>query len=442
MEFKVKPVIVVGPMWPLIPQPDGSLQLSTEEESILSTIEGIDAQIRKSLDSNTALLDISVIRQEGDIDGLNENIADADALFVYVIGLTPALEQILNHSLPIIAFSGEYTPMMGLYAFPVEERESRENLHFCLDYEEVKSHIRILSAKKRITGTRIVHIGLPATLDGHWEHLPNPDQLKQKLGIEVIPVTSAEFVEDVGKIRESEADNLVQSWLAGATEVEGPSPEEMHQVAKVSLVIDNYLRSTGTNAVAIGCLQLMYMGGLVPHCFALSQLRDRGIPAACESDITALVTMIILGHLTNKPAYMGNVARADPSSNIIMISHGCTPSRMPGLDQPPRPYKLVHSYSGQFFSGSGLTSLPVIETGQSVTIARFARDLDRMYATAGEIVDFRETLLDRGTMDIQVKDARRFFHNAPGNHQVVVFGDHVEPLGDLCQLLGIHLVET
>jgi len=442
MEFKLKPVIVVGPMWPLIPQPDGSLQLSTDEESITSTITGIDAQIREHLESQSSLLETLVIRQEEDIESLEESGTDADALFVYIAGLMESLEGILDLSVPTITFSGEYTPMMGLYAFPVEEREARENLNFCLDYEEVKTQIRMLLVKKQITSARIIHIGLPATLDGHWEHVPDPDKLKEKLGMEVIPVTSAEFISQVGEIDESMIADLVQSWLSGASEVDGPSTEEVNQVAKVYLAIDGCLKSTGANAVAVGCLQLMYMGGLVPHCFALSQLRDRGIPAACESDISALVTMIMLGYLANKPAYMGNVARADPSSNIIMISHGCTPSRMAGLDQSPSPYKLVHSYSGQFFTGSGLTSLPVIETGQEVTVARISRNLDKLSATTGTITGFRETFLDRGTMDIRIGDVRRFFHNAPGNHHVVVYGNHIEQLRHLCQLLDIRLVES
>ncbi|MFC2028143.1 hypothetical protein ACFLU3_05600 [Chloroflexota bacterium] len=441
MDLKVKPVIVVGPMWPLIPQPDGSLALSTDDESISSTIERIDARLREKLASEVSLLETSILRQASDIDDLQQYTIEADALFVYVAGLMP-FEELWSLPLPIIAFSGDYTPMMGLYAFPIEVRECHINLEYCLDYEEVMAKIRLLAANKRLMHTKITHIGLPVTFDGHWEHIPDPGHLMNRLGVEIIPVTSAEFMAEKGKIEDSDAADVVQSWLAGATEVDGPSSEEMTEVAKVYLAFDSFLERTGAQAVAVGCLELMYQCGLVPHCFALSQLRDRGIPAACESDIIALLTMIMLDYLTNKPAYMGNVVRANPTNNQIMISHGCTPSRMAGLDQPPTPYKLVHSYSGQFHSGSGLTSLPNIEKRQEVTITRIARNLDRIFVTTGEIVDFRETLLDRGTMDIQVKDARKFFHNAPGNHHVVVYGNHIEQLRELSQLLSIELIES
>ena len=440
MRLTVKPVFVVGQAWPVLPQPNGVLQVIIDKESADSAIETFNAQLKERLDSNLVLLEPTVLREDADITKLKESANEVDALLVHIMGLMP-LGQLMDFELPLIAFSGEYTPMMGLYAFPIEERESHPNLTYALDFNEINEQIHLLSVAKRLRSTRVAVIGGPLSLGGHQQHIPDSEAIKRRLGIDIIPVSGKEFIEELNLIEEVKVEAIAQEWTANAQEASEPSSDEIREVAKVYLAIDNVLKKTDSHATAIGCLELMYLHGITPHCFALATLRDKDIPAACESDVSALLTMLILGYLADKPTYMGNIVRADPEKNIVMISHGCTPSKMTGLNQPSHPYKLVHSYSGRFIEGTGLTSFVDLDKGQEVTIARIARNLDRICATSGEIIDCRDTLCDRTTLDIRVKDARAFFHNAPGNHHVVVYGNYIHELRKLSQLLGMELIE-
>jgi L-fucose isomerase-like protein len=155
--------------------------------------------------------------------------------------------------------------------------------------------------------------------------------------------------------------------------------------------------------------------------------------------------MVLMEYLADRPAYMGNFVRVDPDSNLVMISHGCSPSKMSGRDQPAKPFTLVHSHSYPPFTrvtegGAGLTSFVAYDKGQTVTIARIGANLDRMVAARGNIVDCWDSICDRTTIAIHVDDARQFFHNATGNHQVVVYGDHMETLRKLCGLLDIRFM--
>lgn len=191
----------------------------------------------------------------------------------------------------------------------------------------------------------------------------------------------------------------------------------------------------------------MYAYSKHPFCFALAVLRDDGFPAGCEADATATLTMLILDYIADRPAYMGNIVRADPENNLVMISHGCSPSQIAGRDRPPKPYTLVHSHSVPPFTraiggGAGVTSyVDYLDKGQEVTVARIGANLDRMIALRGEIVDCRDTICDRTTLTLRVKDAREFIHHATGNHQVVVYGDYITELRSLCQALDIDFTE-
>lgn len=441
MKLRLKPVYMVGEWWPLIPQPDGALELITDPKAVGPRIESYQGELKDRIGSEAEILDPAVIRVAADIAVLKETLAEADAVLLHILGLMP-LGDLLEGDIPIMAFAGDRTPMMGLYALPIEEREAHPNLTFCLDYEEISQCARLLSVKKRLSNTRIAFIGDISGLGSHWEHLPDREVLQQKFGIDMAFVSAAKFAGEVARIDSTEADAVARRWVRDAVSAEEPSTDEIVQVARVYLAMRQVVERTDSQAVAVGCLELMYLQNLVPHCFALAALRDEGIPAACESDVSALVTMLILGYLSNKPAYMGNTVRADPEGNLLMISHGCTPAKMAGLDKPPMQYTLVHSYSGRFIEGTGLTSFVELDKGQMVTVGRIARNLDRLYVTTGEIIDCRDTLCDRTTVDLRVPDVCRFFHNAPGNHQVLVYGDHIEDLRNLCGLLGIDLLEA
>jgi L-fucose isomerase-like protein len=161
-------------------------------------------------------------------------------------------------------------------------------------------------------------------------------------------------------------------------------------------------------------------------------LRDSGIPAACEGDITALLTTMMMSYLSENSAFMGNIVRIDPESNTTMISHDLVPFKMAGLDEDAKPFKL-RNFAGTY----GVTAYAALDRGQEVTIARMSTDLEEMVALKGKIVDCRDTVLSRITVTVSVNDAREFFHKAPGCHQVVVYGDHLDELKGLCNLLGM-----
>lgn len=134
---------------------------------------------------------------------------------------------------------------------------------------------------------------------------------------------------------------------------------------------------------------------------------------------------------------MGNIVRADPENNLVKVSHCAMPTKMAGLAQPPKPYRLRNFAHGP----TGITAYVDLDKGQEVTVARIATNLDRMLTVRGEIVDCCDTTTCRNTITLRVNDAREFFHEALGNHHVVVYGNYIGELRGLSQVLGINLIE-
>jgi L-fucose isomerase-like protein len=453
VQVKVKPVHIVGSTWHVFPQPDYQLKVTTEIDASQSSVEDLHRQLRERLKSDPAFLEPALIREEADLASLERDLGEADVLLVNLSGGLVVHHSgstgggLWNWDIPIIAFSGERTPMMGLYALPIAEREKHPNVTFALDAKEVDDRIRVLrveKVQKKLADSRVVIVGEYRCA----EILPDPDLVKRKLGVGFVPLSSAEFLEEVSRVEEAAAEALAKDWTRNASGTAEPSTTEVLEGARIYLALETVLQEARAHAVSVSCLEVMYAHSRAPFCFALAALRDVGRPAGCEADAGATLTMLMLEYLADRPAYMGNLVQADPDGNLVSISHGCSPARIAGRDQPPKPYKLVHSHSAPPFSrdsagGSGVTSyVDYGDEGQEVTIARMGADVGGLLTARAKIVACRDTICDRTTLTVQVADARKFVQQATGNHQVVVYGDYVAELRELCRLLDMKLIEA
>jgi len=443
MKVVLQPVHVIGQAWHVFPQENGQLLVATDPKQVAANIGTMLAPLAKGLADHAEFREPIVLLEPGERERVSAAATAVDGVLVSMSGgIDPELWDL---PCPVIAYSGDCTPMMGLYVLPRSERAKHPNLAYCLDADEVLScirSIRLRKVKDRLNGSRVVILGEYAC----FERLPDPETVRRRLGVEYVHVSSAEFVRQVDAVDEARAHEVARQWEAGALGGGEPSAEEVYNGARVHVALDDLLRREGAQAVSVGCLEVMYTQQRAPFCFVLASLRDVGLPAGCEADAGATLSMLLLEYLADRPAYMGNLVLADPKQDFVSISHGCSPTRMFGRDQPAKPYRLVHSHSAPPFSrdltgGSGVTSyVDYGDQGQVVTLARLSHELDALFVARGEIVECRDTICDRTTLTVRVADARDFVHKTMGNHQVLIYGDFVDDLRGLCEVLGLEFV--
>jgi L-fucose isomerase-like protein len=433
MQIKVKPIIVLGRREGWFCQPDGSVQMVPEGEGLALKVAELSRELRGKLRYSTALLEDTLVRNETDLAEMKREALEADALLVYLIGAMH-LQTLFEWRLPIVVFSGQYTPMLALYAFGVE-RHSRPGITIAVDFQDIDEAIQLLDARKKLQNTRVALFGFPPPLFSRWHHLPDLELAREKLGVDFSPVEIRELVAQLPTIGDGEAQTIAERWLQEARAVVEPSKTDVIDAARLFLALTSVLQQRKANAMAINCLELMNLKS-PPPCYAMSRLRDEGIPAACEADVSTLLTMILLGHLANRPAFMGNIVWANPESNIIMISHCVVPTRMAGFAQPSRQYTL-RNYHGTH----GVTAHVELDSGQELTIARLSRNVDKIMLLHGELVDCRDTTACRTTISARVSDARKFVQCALGNHHAVIYGDYARQTKALSQSLGIGSLE-
>ena len=434
-QLKVKPVIILNNEESTFRHSDGTREVITDRKKVSLKAAQFSKELRENLQYSTTLLDDAIVTSEESIANLKAETLKADALLVCPIG-TISLKTLLHWKLPIIAFSGQHTPTQALYAFGVE-RHSYPDITVALDFQDIDDALQRLAARKQLRDSRIVMVGFPSSRFSRWHHLPDLELAQEKIGAEFIPVELRELLAKLPEAENKEAQSVAEHWIQEAKEVIEPSKTDVVESARIYLSLVNILAREKANALALNCDDMMNSLKAPPPCYALSRLRDEGIHATCEMDVVTLLTMMLLGYLTNKPAFMGNIVGAIPESNTLRISHCVLPTRMAGFNQPPSPYTLRNYHGYQ----RGVTAHVELETGQEVTIARLSRNLNKIMLIRGDLIDCQETIACRTTLSARVSDIREFVRCAFGNHHVVVYGNHMRQAKILSQALGISSIE-
>ncbi len=204
----------------------------------------------------------------------------------------------------------------------------------------------------------------------------------------------------------------------------------------------------GLDAVTLRCFDLLEPLGNT-GCLALALLNDEGVTAACEGDIPATLTMMLLQSLTGRPCFMANPSDLDPERGLVTFAH-CTV-----------PLGLVTSFRlrSHFESRTGV-GVEGRLADQEVTVARVGgpdlRGLEVFHGTvtgpglpglSGGVASARGTAsaVDPGlpredlcrtqvTVDVGREQVLRLLERPLGNHHVICPGRHTGAVRTFAEL--------
>lgn len=428
----IKPVIISSRGTGVFVDQDGRMEVVVDQNQSRDRINMLLEELKKEIGKGVTILEELYVSSSRDYQSLFKEKTTIDVILLYILGVTP-IDELLYWQGPIIAFSGQYTPAMALYAVG-EERHQRKNLFVALDYEDILKTLRVLEVKQTLAQTRIVLFGSPPTWHLRWYGFPDLESIRRKTGLQFIPVELRELIDTVQKVDVTQAASQADKWMRDARQMIEPSLEHLQQSAAAYLAMEHILKRKDAQAMAINCLGITqsqeFSEQIINPCMGMSFLRDKGIASGCEMDIAGLLSMILLSNLGQKPAFLGNIVHADPKTNIIKLSHCILPTRMSGFEEDPLPYTL-RDYHGS----KGVTAFTEIPVGVEVTLARAQRNLERIVALTGEVMSCEDTTFCRNTVTIKIQNTRDFIRHSEGNHQALVFGNYLNDLETLSSIL-------
>ena len=147
----------------------------------------------------------------------------------------------------------------------------------------------------------------------------------QKYGINVESFDLSELVYKVEKLPEDDPKVIAKmAALEKYTDFSGVPQKNMVTLAKISVVIDQYIEEYHLDALTLRCWNEMETILRVCPCVLLSELNDRGIPASCEIDMCSALTMRAMALASEQPTAVldWNNNYGDDENKVILFHCG------------------------------------------------------------------------------------------------------------------------
>lgn len=211
-----------------------------------------------------------------------------------------------------------YTVMKPHVVHPLSE-EFTQNLH------------SFAAVCRVVNGMRRFNIGCIGARTTAFKTVRFDEITMQRHGINVESFDLSELFETVRAKKDDDERVLAKKQtLEGYTDFSRVPEDKKLMLAKISVVIDEYIETYHLDAIALRCWNEMETYLRVCPCVLLSELNDRGITASCEIDMCSAITMRALSLATEGPAACldwNNNYGTDPNK-VILFHCGSTAQKL------------------------------------------------------------------------------------------------------------------
>lgn len=299
------------------------------------------------------------------------------------------------------------------------------------NFDAVEQGLRMVRAASWMRQGRILNIAKSAAAERTVPHL----------GTKVRTVANTEYIEEFKRTGATdEVKELAARYKSGATKILQPNDEDIFDAARATVALRRVVEAAKVDAVMMDCLPgLQHPHQHVPPCMGFMDSRDRGVPAGCESDLDATLTMMLLQYLFERPGFQHNPT-VETERNHYFCAHCTSATRMKGLDATPEPYVLMNHAE----AGWGCVPRVLFSPGQDITITKYLSvkadsEKPQMLVYSGQIVGCPSVPQAGGcrtnaeTTINELADVTEL----KGHHLIMVYGNHAKALGRFCQMYNV-----
>lgn len=348
--------------------------------------------------------------------------SDLDLIFVRTGGTEGLFKEVFprlkgNILLLTSGKSNSLAASLEIMSYLSQEDRHGEILHGSTSYiaERIEILARISQARKSLENKNLGVIGQPSD----WLISSHADRraVKEKLGVNLLDIPIQELIDAAGNADPDAFASDIRNQLT----LEAPEAVKKYAegAMKIYVALKQIVSKYELAGLTLRCFDLLDTVGNT-GCLALAMLNSEGIPAGCEGDVPALLTMTVGKALTGQCGFQANPSRIDPQSGSILLAH-CT-----------IPFDMVRKYSfnTHFESGIGVAIHGEMPLGDA-TVFKVSGDLSRVFCAEADLISNQyENNLCRSQIVLNLRgDAQRicsdyFLKQPVGNHHVVFSGAH------------------
>lgn len=358
-------------------------------------------------------------------------------------------------------------------------------------WDEALQTIRVLRVRKMLHETRVLCVSRNKAVKsiGIQESFLDFEQVTAKLGVRFYFYNMHEMLDQIEHVPADqnhtlpgrrmlnltdgeidEASRRTDRLVEGAVEC-GMDRDYVQRSVEANMVVNKLLDFTDCNAFTADCPEMCATRRLNEDKYTLclnhSLNLENGIASACEYDVVAAVSMIILSGFSKSSAYMGNTATTNVGEGISALSalikaedreryadylkshpnvfysfHSVPTRKLRGYDAPDTDYALrPFAYSGW---GATFRHDFGKDEGQTITMCRLDPTCSKLFVARGTIVGgfgYDHVNCSEGVL-FEVDDGPRYEQGQAwvGNHIPLVYGDCYDDLISFAKIMGLETI--
>ncbi len=187
-----------------------------------------------------------------------------------------------------------------------------------------------------VKGLRNARLGAVGARPNNFNTVRFSEKLLQAYGISVSTIDLSEIFGDARKLADD--DTRVKAKLEeikGYLKTEGVPPASLVRMAKLGIVLKNWMTDNDLQATALQCWTSIQDNYGVNACTLMSMMSDQLMPSACEVDITGVASMYALQLASGTPSALvdwNNNYGDDPDKCVFFHCGNWAKSFLPDIE--------------------------------------------------------------------------------------------------------------
>lgn len=316
--------------------------------------------------------------------------------------------------------------------------------------EKVKTLLNASCAARGLRG-QILGVGGGRSM-GMVTAVCDPNEVRRRFGVEVDSFEQMELIDRAEGI-DGERVYSFLNWMKATFGEIVAKEEALIKQIRLYFALKELMKERNYDFVALKCLPELpglYTTFCLAHAIMGDAQDDQGekerYVVACEADINGALTMQIMKMLVDGPVLFTDLTEYDFANDILTTCNcGSQPTDFARCKRDVRWEKEgVHEFRWKH----GGTCPQHVACDGKATVARLSRESGKyeMLIAPAEVVEMpreklRETIWERPHTFLRLNcDRDRFFEAVRSNHLHMVYGDCIDELIEVCDVLGIKAV--
>jgi L-fucose isomerase-like protein len=223
------------------------------------------------------------------------------------------------------AWCGKISVCNNLYQYGIKYSLTTKHVVSPRDESFISDLKNFTAVCRVVNGLRKVRIGAVGARPTAFNTVRYSEKLLQRNGISVTTVDLSEILGNANKLTADDASVKEKlEKIHAYTNTGLTPPDKLVQIAKLDVVLANFMAENSLDATAIQCWTSIQKNYGCNVCTSMSMMSENMLPSACEVDVTGTLSMYAMQLASGSPSALvdWNNNYADDDSKCVLFHCG------------------------------------------------------------------------------------------------------------------------